>query len=84
MSASGCSLLSSNRYISAPYHISRVIGVLRVGCLSLSVDHMATSVAHVAHCVLLCVVEKNSFILVLVCAIWSTFLGLPRPLPVLT
>ena len=45
---------------------------------------MTTSVAHVVHYALPVAYagEKNWFILVLDLAIWSTFFGLPGPLPV--
>ena len=49
-----------------------------------SADHMAASAAHVAHWMfaLDCAGGKNSFILELVLAICSVFLGLPGFLPV--
>jgi hypothetical protein len=51
-----------------------------------SADHMATSVAHVAHYIfaLACAGGKNWFIVEFVLAICSVFLGLPGFLPVLT
>jgi hypothetical protein len=61
---------------------------VRGSCLSQSLpsaDHMAASAAHVAHYVFVLAYAggKNSFILELVLAICSVFLGLPGRLPVL-
>ena len=60
---------------------------VRGSCLSQSLpsaDHMTASAAHVAHYMfaLTCAGGKNSFILELVLAICSVFLGLPGLLPV--
>ena len=60
--------------------------IVWVNCLSLQVDQVAASAAHVAHYVLAlaCAGAKNWFIVELDLAIWSIFLGLPGRLPVLT